>query len=332
MNAVALSLSLFMTANLPHQLYPMIWVGSQRNAGMTTTDSVQLASALASGVLLPLLAPYHDNRDYNGVSPHPSEACAPLSRWWLYTWVSPVVSQACADPGSVRPKDLLPIKTENLPDTWLQVYLDCHHRYSSFKATMWVLFRSKLASMAFFAACCGMFEFVGTVGLYQILLALQNSKDTKLQLWFSITLFTLCPIIRGVCMQTFEYLATHTIGAWKSMIISAVYQKLLAIEDENSAVGQLQSFISADIDRLGTLRYTVMTVFMVPVELIVSSILLYRIMGWYYLPSFVFLLITRHPLSRFIVSAQSGVQSDILQSTDDRITKTSETLRAMITI
>ncbi|KAI9928959.1 hypothetical protein MW887_001352 [Aspergillus wentii] len=187
--------------------------------------------------------------------------------------------------------------------------------------------------MAFFAGFCGFFELIGTIGLHQLLLFLQRSQETKLQAWFSIMLFSLCPIIRGLCMQTFEYFATHTIGDWKALITTAVYRKLLVLhEDADIDVGQLQSNISADIDRLGTLRYTAMTVFMAPVEFIVSSVLLYKIMGWYYLPSLAFLLITRYPLSKFIVSAQSGAQSKILQAADRRITKTSESIRAMSTI
>ncbi|KAK5701429.1 hypothetical protein LTS12_028374, partial [Elasticomyces elasticus] len=55
-------------------------------------------------------------------------------------------------------------------------------------------------------------------------------------------------------------------------------------------------------------------------------------MGWYYLPSLAFLLVTRYPLSKFIVSAQTKAQSKILQATDKRVTKTSESIRAMAAI
>ena len=134
-------------------------------------------------------------------------------------------------------------------------------------------------------------------------------------------------------MQTFEHIATHTIGDGKACMTTAVYQKLMALQADTTVdLGQLQSNISADIDRLGTLRYTMLTGFMVPVELIVASILLYRIMGWYYLPSLAFLLVTRYPLSKFIISAQGKVQSRVLQATDKRITKTSESIRAMAAI
>lgn len=134
-------------------------------------------------------------------------------------------------------------------------------------------------------------------------------------------------------MQTFEYFATHTIGDWKALIVAAVYRKMMILEaDADINIGQLQSIISVDIDRLGTLRYTAMTAFMIPVEFVTASILLYRAMGWYYIPSLLFLLVTRYPISRFIISEQTKSQSAIVQATDKRITRTSESIRALLMI
>lgn len=186
---------------------------------------------------------------------------------------------------------------------------------------------------AFWGALCGSFELIGTIGLYQLLLFLQGSPDAQFHPWFSVILFGSCPILRGLCMQTFEYYATHAIGDAKSCITTAVYRKLMMLQADAAVdVGQLQSNISADIDRLGTLRYTMLTAFMAPVEIILSSIILYKIVGWYYIPSLVFLLVTRYPLNKFIISAQTKAQSGILEATDERITKTTESIRAMTAI
>lgn len=244
-----------------------------------------------------------------------------------------MVNKGCRNHGVMNSRDLLPIKENNLAEAWVQTYRHCHQVAPSFRASLWKLFRHRLTAAACWAMLCGFFELAGTIGLHQLLLFLQRSPETKLRPWFSVFLFGCCPILRGLCMQTFEYFATHTIGDAKSCITTAVYQKLMGLEaDATVDVGQLQSSVSADIDRLGTLRYTMMTGFMVPVELVVASVLLYRIMGWYYLPSLVFLLATRYPLSKFIVSAQTKAQSNILKATDARITKTSESIRAMTAI
>lgn len=229
--------------------------------------------------------------------------------------------------------DLLPIEPRSAPMKWLEKYNDVRDECGSFRATLWRLFRKRLVITAFFMVLCGAFEFIGTFGLRQLLLYLQGSPDAVFRPWFSILLFGLCPILRGLCMQTFEYFATHTIGHWKAVIISAVHQRLLSHPaGENIAIGQLQNNISVDIDRLGTLRYTVIAGFMVPVELAVASILLYRTIGWCYIPGLVFLLITRHPLSKFILSAQGTTQAKILQATDERVAKISESVRHMATI
>lgn len=329
-NANFLALALFLTTNLPEQVYPLVWLQARRAVEIAPADAIWLGAAFASAVVIPLLAPGHvtwsDKASY-------AVSCSPVSRWWLYSWVSPLVKTGCDTHGLMNAEDLLPSMETRRADDWLQAYLDCRLADSSFKTSLWMLFRHRFIVMAFWAMLCGFAELLGTIGLHQLLLFLQRSPDTKLHPWFSVILFGSCPILRGLCMQTFEYFATHTIGDAKACITTAVYQKFIVLgEYQNVDVGQLQSNISADIDRLGTLRYTMMTVFMMPVELIAGSVILYRIMGWYYLPSLAFLLVTRYPLSKFIVSAQSSAQSKILQATDKRVTKTSESIRAMAAI
>lgn len=330
-NATFLSLSIYLTVDVPRKLYPMIRLQVPSGPRLSSLDIVQLVASSACSVLVPILSP-NSNTSVKGAY-HPTDRCSPLSRWWLYTWVSPLVTLGYERNGSINKEDLYPLRNEASVETWQQAYANCCPESLPFKVILWKLFRMRLATMALFAGLCGFFELLGTIGLHQLLLFLQNPSEAKLQPWFCITLFALSPIIRGICMQTFEYFATHTIGDWKSLIVAAVYQKMTMLEaDSDIYVGQLQSIISVDIDRLGTLRYTAMTAFMVPVEFITASILLYRVMGWYYIPSLLFLLITRYPLSRFIISEQTKAQSAIVRATDRRITRTSESIRALLMI
>lgn len=305
----------------PHDFSPLF----------TPRGVLEVVSACVSTVIIPLLTPYH--HQITEYYPHPSETCSPVSRWWLYSWLSPLVKKSYARRGNLDSEDILPIHPQSSPEKWLEDYVELRERGVSFRMAMWRLFRHRLTITALFMILCGFFEFIGTWGLQQLLLFFQGSREVKVAPWFSVILFGVCPILRGLCMQTFEYFATHTIGHWKALIISAVHQRLLQIPaGEKVDVGQLQNNISGDIDRLGTLRYTVMTIFMVPVELAVASVMLYRTIGWSYIPSLVFLIITRHPLSKFIVQAQGAAQSKILQATDGRVAQMSEAIRYMVTI
>jgi len=328
-HANILALALFLTTSLSEQVYPLIWFQAQHYESLSVRSFVQLVAALASAIVLPLLTPGHQPSSEYGW--HPERSCSPIQRWWLYSWVSPVVNRGWDSNGVMSSDDLLPNRKGCSGDAWLQSYSD--HQMLSFRATLWRLFRCRLAVTAIWAVLCGAFELIGTIGLYQLLLSLQGSPNTKLHPWFSVILFGICPILRGLCMQTFEYYATHAIGDAKACITTAVYRKLMLLQADAAVdVGQLQSNISADIDRLGTLRYTMLTAFMAPVEIILSSIILYRMVGWYYIPSLAFLLVTRYPLNKFIVSVQTKAQSGVLQGTDERITKTSESIRAMAAI
>jgi hypothetical protein len=100
--------------------------------------------------------------------------------------------------GDLKPEDILPIHPESSPEKWLEEYLELHERCGSFRATLWKLFRHRLAITAFFMILCGFFEFIGAVGLQQLLLFFQRSPEAKLKPEVSIFLFGICPILRGL--------------------------------------------------------------------------------------------------------------------------------------
>ena len=202
-NSNFLGLALFLTTNLPKQVYPLIWLQRQGNVNHSVSDAIQLVTAFASAVCIPLLTPGHVSPSSSSF--HPMESCSPASRWWLYTWVSPMVNKGCRNHGVMSSRDLLPIKENNLAEAWVQTYRHCHQVAPSFRASLWKLFRRRLTAAACWAMLCGFFELAGTIGLHQLLLFLQRSPETKLRPWFSVFLFGCCPILRGLCMQTFEY-------------------------------------------------------------------------------------------------------------------------------
>ncbi|OJJ51695.1 hypothetical protein ASPZODRAFT_451934 [Penicilliopsis zonata CBS 506.65] len=329
LNSVLLSLTLLLTTNIPQQVYPLIWLDTPKHY-LSTWTLIQLLAALTSSILVPLASPSHNYTENDLYPPHTS---SPLTRWCLYTWISPLINEAYKRRGDIS-SDNLPLSTaKSSPENWLRKYTEACKDSPSLPKVLWSLFKRRLMVAAFFSASCGFFELVGTIGLYQLLLYLQGSPEAKFRPWFSITLFSVCPILRGLCMQIFEYIATHIIGHLKVTVISAVFDKLIhSVDSTGVDCGKLHNNISADVDRLGTLRYTVMTMFMVPVEITVGSILLFKIMGWYYIPSLVFLLVTRFPLSKFIASSQGKAQSNIMKSTDERMRKTNEAIRTLTTI
>ncbi|EXJ90486.1 hypothetical protein A1O1_03589 [Capronia coronata CBS 617.96] len=277
------------------------------------------------------LTPFHS--ETTGRRKHPYERCSPISRWWFYSYMSPFVSEGYRRNGDLRLDGLPLTKPHSEPSLWLEAFIAARSQGRSTGHALWKLLRGRLILMALMMVLCGITEYMGAMGLRWLLLYLQDPERALFRPWFAILLFGIGPIVRGLCMQTFEYLSTHSIGNLKAMIISAVYERLLASPlSKTLDIGRIQNHVLVDIDKLATLRYTVMALFMVPVQLLVASLMLYDAVGWAYLPGLALLLCTRYPLSKLISTSLGAVQSCILNNSDGRIAKITESIRAITTI
>ncbi|KAI9731325.1 MAG: hypothetical protein M1834_005228 [Cirrosporium novae-zelandiae] len=329
------SLALFVTATLPRDLCPLVLLNGQGFVSIPVLAWLQILLAFLSAIFIPLFTPLH--YELLDQVPHPSETCSPIERWWFYSWMNQLISAGYHRSGDLTPDDLYPLKVESLPIHWLQKFVHARGVVGSTGGALWKIFRGRLIIMASLMILCGITEFLGTFGLRQLLRYLQGSPDVTFQPWFSIFLFGICPVIRGLCMQIFEWFSTHAIGNLKAMIVSTVYQQLLKQPAKQPSgarlnVGQVHNHISIDVDKLATLRYTFMAGFLVPAELLVASIILYQSIGWSYLPTLALLLVTRVPLAQLMNSALSAAQSRVLQASDGRLARINESIRCMATI
>lgn len=247
--------------------------------------------------------------------------------------MSPFVSTGYRRNGDLQLEDLPPAAPSSKPSQWLETFMNARSHSRSTGGALWKLLRGRLMLMAFMMLLCGTTEYLGPLGLRWLLVYLQDPGAALFRPWLAILLFGIGPIIRGLCMQAFEYLSTHTTGNLKTMIISAVYERLLASPLSKSLdIGRIHNHISVDVDKLATLRYTIMALFMVPVQILVASLILYDAVGWAYLPGLGLLLCTRYPLSKFISTTLGSAQSHILNNSDSRLAKVTESIRSITTI
>ena len=179
---------------------------------------------------------------------------------------------------------------------------------------------------------CGLSELLGSVGLQSLLLHLEGAP-TLVRPFFAVLLFGLSPVIRGLLMQTFEFFSTQNIGFLKATVIYAVYHKLLRQRSGQAAdTARVINHITADVDKMATLRYSIMAAFMVPVEIVVASVLLYRAIGYAYLPGLAVILVTRVPVSWIAGHYQGAAQARIMAAIDARVRRVNEVVQALSTV
>lgn len=188
-----------------------------------------------------------------------------------------------------------------------------------------------MTTMALLMVCCGLSEFVGAIGLRNLLLHLESRTSAAIFTpWFSVFLFGLSPVLRGFFMQTFEFFSTDAICHLKGMIISRIYEQILVSKPGIKLdAGLVTNLVSADIDKLSTLRYTIMAAFMVPVEVFVASLLLYQSLGWSCLPGLAILLVTRAPIAFYFSKFQGVAQSRVMSAIDARVRRVSDTIKGL---
>ncbi|KAJ4305974.1 hypothetical protein N0V88_000764 [Collariella sp. IMI 366227] len=223
---------------------------------------------------------------------------------------------------------------ESRPERWLAKFHQVRRKHTSTPRALWQLFRCRILVMSLFMILCGCCEFLGTIGLTSILTHLAGSpRGTPLRSWFAASLFGISPIIRGLCMQTFEFHSTRNICHLKSMVIHAIYQKLLKQRPgARPDAGRVTSLVAADTDKIATLRYTLMAAFLVPTEITVASVLLYRTIGWSYIPGLAVLLLTRIPISWLIGRYQEAAQGRVMAAIDARVRRVAQAVKGLQTV
>lgn len=308
--------------------------GNVTFASFSWLELAILFSTLTAAVIVPLNTPFHRSIHEDGSAPHPSQVCSPIIRWWSYGWVSPFIMKSYRQRGNLNVDDLLPLSSGAQPDQWFEAFRETRLSTSSSGRALWKIFSHRLIVMAFMMVLCGLAEFLGAIGLRSLLQNLEGSQSQALfRPWFSALLFGASPVVRGLCMQTFEYFSTQNICHLKGMVIYTIYQKLLRQQPGcHPDVGQVTNHVAADIDKIALIRYSIMGGFMVPVEVAVASVILYQTIGWSYIPGLLVILVTRIPISWYVNRYQGLAQSRVMAAVDGRVRRVSEVIKGLQTI
>ncbi|CAG9952565.1 unnamed protein product, partial [Clonostachys rosea f. rosea IK726] len=314
------------------EITPLITV--HPDASLDPIRIISLVAATASSIIVPLLTPFHNDVHEETSSLHPSAVCSPIVRWWTYGWINPFVATAYRMQGEVTWVDIPILTKRSSPRSWWLRFCQTRQRLGSTGGAMWVLFRSRVAIMGTCMIFCGLAEFLGAIGLRSLLNYLQGSSpEGSFTPWFSALLFGASPIIRGLCMQTFESFSTEGICHFKSMVTSTIFEKLLKQKPGvRPDSGKVTNHVAADLDKIAVLRYTIMAGFMVPVEVAVASVLLYQTIGWSYVPGLVVMAVARIPISWYINRFQGRAQSVVMNAIDARVRRVSEVIKGLQTV
>lgn len=126
------------------------------------------------------------------------------------------------------------------------------------------------------------------------------------------------------------YFGAHRIGIRiRAALTVLIYKKSLSIKYSGTSTGKIINCINVDVERIGDFFWFIHGIWLLPVQVILALVILYRNLGA--APSMaalfttIFVMVSNTPLANM----QERLHSKIMEAKDSRIKATSETLKSM---
>lgn len=126
------------------------------------------------------------------------------------------------------------------------------------------------------------------------------------------------------------YFGTHRVGIQvRAALTVMIYKKSISINAAGPSNGKIINLINVDVERIGDFSWYIHKIWLLPVQIALALIILYRNLGA--APSItallatIFIMVSNTPLA----NVQESLHSKIMDAKDSRIKLTSETLKNM---
>ena len=142
-------------------------------------------------------------------------------------------------------------------------------------------------------------------------------------------IFFVAKTVESLCQRQWYFGARRIGTRIRAALIVLIYKKSLTIKYGGMNNGKVINYINMDVERIGEFCWYLHGVWLLPIQVILALIILYRNLG--FAPSIaalsatIFVMVSNTPLANM----QERLHSKIMEAKDSRIKATSETLRSM---
>ncbi|EFA77179.1 ABC transporter C family protein [Heterostelium album PN500] len=140
-------------------------------------------------------------------------------------------------------------------------------------------------------------------------------------------------LVHTVCICHWEYRAYTVAFNVRSTLVAAIYKKSLLIsnsvrEKENKGKGNTLNLVSMDVDMVESMFQNFQYIQSVPLQIIASIILLYRLLSWSALIGFGSLLVFL-PLNFYSAMKQAQIGEEVMKRKDKRTSQVTEAINSV---
>ncbi|KAI1813701.1 ABC transporter [Poronia punctata] len=277
------------------------------------------------------------------------ETCSWIGYYLTYEWLTPLLLRGFRRQMTIEELPKLPWYDE--PFVLLSRILTARAKSTKSFSTIVRFLRVELATMAVYSIMAYSLEFLTPFATYKLLGYIENPGNTSVRPWFWLIVLFIGPLSRSVAFQQYVFVGTRVIVRVKSALTQELYYKAMGsmeLDDEafaevaisgsdmdkankqqsTTASGRLANLMSADVDAVWGGRDIIMTCCGVPCGSILALAGLYKLLDWPAVVGIVLMLVLM-PLPFFISRRMVGVQREMKQIQDARISAVSEYLASI---
>ncbi|CAH0048920.1 unnamed protein product [Clonostachys solani] len=340
---------------------PCVEIGSSYSS-----DSSVIAGTLALGVTTCIAVvtprewvPPSLERDISTqpIDEEPSleEKCSWFNYYCTYEWLTPLVWK-----GVQRKLDMSSIPRLAWYDEPLYLLRKVQDARSISKKTIWTALRfqrSELCLMALWIGLSYVAENIAPYAMFKLLAFLASPDDAQYQPWVWLSLLFIGPMSRSILFQQYVFNSTRLVVRVKSAMTQELYYKSLESmemeedpfdiqkqkrsdtnnngqaeegkqKNSTTSAGRLANLMAADVDAIFRARDFIMVSVGIPAGTIISSVGMYRMMGWPSLVGIV-VLVFAIPISVVLGRMTYSTQARVRKAQDTRISLVTEYLASI---
>ncbi|KAF9072745.1 P-loop containing nucleoside triphosphate hydrolase protein [Rhodocollybia butyracea] len=183
-------------------------------------------------------------------------------------------------------------------------------------------------------------EFASPVGINRLLNYIETGgQDAVVPLWFWISWLFFSPVIQSLAKEYYQFIANRMQVQAEALLTELIFEHSLRIrpvndthraaEDEGkedpdrNIVGRLNNLVTTDLANVMAAKDFFELFVQTPVQIVLCVFFLYIVLGWSAFVGLAIILVSI-PIPGFVGKRMHGVQTDLLQRTDSRVSQVVE--------
>ncbi|KAF6145054.1 hypothetical protein GIB67_013405 [Kingdonia uniflora] len=198
------------------------------------------------------------------------------------------------------------------------------------KALLFCTWREILIS-AFFPLVYALASYVGPFLIDTFVQYLNGRREFKNEGYYLVSAFFVAKIAEGLSQRHWFFRVQQVGMRARAALIAVVYQKGLTLSSQSRqdrTSGEIINYMTVDAERIGDFTWNMHDLWMVPLQIILALLILYKNLGLASIAGFVttvIFMLANIPLGNL----QEKFQEKLMDSKDERMKATSEILRNM---